>query len=157
MITIEIPGVKTLQIYHLVLDFNGTIARDGILIDGVREKLNDLSDRLQIHVITADTVGTVQQELTGIPCHCAILPPEGQEDKGKLRYIEKLGIKTTACIGNGRNDCLMLKGAILGIAVIQDEGAARETIMAADIVTHHILDALNLFSHPLRLVATLRT
>lgn len=156
MIEVAIPGFTTVRLSHLVLDFNGTIARDGILIDGVREKLNDLSDRLQIHVITADTVGTAQHALTGIPCNCAILPREDQNE-GKLRYIEKLGIKTTACIGNGRNDCLMLKGAILGIAVIQDEGAAREAIMAADIVTHHILDALSLFSHPVRLVATLRS
>lgn len=31
MIDIEIPGFAHLQLDHLVLDYNGTLARDGIL------------------------------------------------------------------------------------------------------------------------------
>jgi soluble P-type ATPase len=51
----------------------------------------------------------------------------------------------------------MLKEAILGIAVIQEEGAAVESLVAADIVTRSILDALDLLLRPLRLTATLRS
>jgi len=36
MLTIEIPGVRTLRIEHLVLDNNGTLACDGRLVKGVR-------------------------------------------------------------------------------------------------------------------------
>ena len=35
MIEIDIPGYKTLHLEHLVLDYNGTLAVDGVLIDGV--------------------------------------------------------------------------------------------------------------------------
>jgi len=39
-----------------------------------------------------------------------VLSKKAQE-KGKLRYVEKLGHEKTVSIGNGRNDRLMLKKA----------------------------------------------
>ena len=51
----------------------------------------------------------------------------------------------------------MLQESALGIAVIQTEGAAAPTIQAADVVALDILDALELLTNPLRLVATLRS
>jgi soluble P-type ATPase len=51
----------------------------------------------------------------------------------------------------------MLQAAELGIAVILREGAAVETLTAADIVCRGIVPALELLSHPLRLTATLRS
>ena len=59
-------------------------------------------------------------------------------------------------MGNGRNDRLMLKEAALGVAVMLAEGVFTETLTAADVVCRDILDALNLLTNPLRLVATLR-
>ena len=156
MITIEIPGFKTLLLRHLVLDYNGTIATDGKLIKGVKESLVQLAQKLQIHIVTADTFGNVEKKTVGIPCTVSILPIHDQ-DRGKLEYIEKIGKENTVCIGNGRNDHLMLKDAALGIAVIQEEGSAAEAIMTADVVIPHILDALNLLTNPLRLIATLRS
>ena len=35
MLTISIPGGATLDIEHLVLDYNGTLAVDGVLLPGV--------------------------------------------------------------------------------------------------------------------------
>jgi soluble P-type ATPase len=61
------------------------------------------------------------------------------------------------CIGNGRNDRLMLAESALGIAVVLGEGAAAVTLAAADVVCTDILAALALLTHPLRLVATLRS
>jgi soluble P-type ATPase len=61
------------------------------------------------------------------------------------------------CVGNGRNDRLMLQVAGLGIVVVQAEGAAVQTALAADILSPDILTALDLLIHPLRLVATLRS
>lgn len=156
MIDLAIPGFKRLTLESLVLDYNGTIAVDGAVISGVGEILEQLARRIHIHILTADTFGSVAKALLGILCHLSILPLENQ-DTGKLDYIEKLGKETVVCIGNGRNDRLMLKEAALGIAVIQKEGAATETVMAVDVITSDILDALDLLVHPLRLVATLRS
>ena len=156
MITIDIPGYRRLDLKHLVLDYNGTLACDGQLIQGVESCLNALAQSLQIHVLTADTFGKAQSGLAGIACDLSILPLENQ-DTGKQSYVEVLGAKSTVCIGNGRNDRLMLKAAILGIAVILEEGASVETIKDADVVCNSIISALELLLHPLRLVATLRS
>ena len=156
MIEIEVPGYKTLQLKHLVLDHNGTLACDGILIQGVKECLEKLASDLQIHVLTADTFGKARTALEGVPCDLAILPADDQAG-GKQRFVEELGVAATVAIGNGRNDRLMLEASALGIAVIQHEGAAGVTLASADIVCPDILSALELLSNPLRLTATLRS
>lgn len=156
MIEISVPGYEVLRLKHLVLDYNGTLAVDGKLIGGVKKALADLSDKLKVHVLTADTFGKAKAGLKGINCQLSILPLEHQ-DIGKLEYIQALGANNTVCIGNGRNDRFMLAEAVLGIAVVQEEGAAFDTLQAADIVCNSIVSALELLLNPLRLVATLRS
>ncbi len=156
MIEIDIPGYKKLQIEHLVLDYNGTLAIDGKLITGVREMLTELAEKVTVHIITADTFGKVQDEVAGIPCELSLLPKNNQ-DTGKLKYIHRYDPEKTVCIGNGRNDRLMLKDAVLGITVIQKEGTCCETMAAADVICPDILSALELLENPLRLIATLRS
>ena len=156
MLKYEIPGYKTIEIEYLVLDFNGTLAVDGRTVDGVRRCLEDLAKDLEIHVITADTFGKVASEMEGTPCKVSILPLEDQ-DTAKLEYVKLLGVDKTACIGNGRNDRLMLEASALGVAVILEEGAAAQTLLAADVVCKQIVSALELLMNPLRLAATLRS
>ena len=55
MLSIEIPDYKTLELEHLVLDYNGTIAVDGEISEKVKEQLRALSQSLEIHVLTAET------------------------------------------------------------------------------------------------------
>ena len=156
MLEVTIPGYKTLLLSFLVLDYNGTIACDGRLIAGVKERLETLSENVSIHILTADTFGSVQEEMTGIPCEVVVIAKENQT-QAKVDYVRQLGCQKTAAVGNGRNDALMVKEAVLGIVVIQEEGAAGETLLSADIATRSILDALDLLLHPLRLTATLRS
>ena len=66
MMEINIPGLKPLRLTHLVLDFNGTLARDGKAMEGVRQRLENLARELEIHVLTADTFGTVEEAMAGI-------------------------------------------------------------------------------------------
>lgn len=144
-----------LRLDHLVADFNGTLACDGTLLPGAHEALHRLAARLSLHVVTADTFGTVGRAMAGIDCRLEVLSP-GAQDAAKLRYVEKLGAGRCVCIGNGRNDRAMMRAAALAIAVVQQEGACVETMVAADIVTSGIRDALDLLIHPQRIVATLR-
>lgn len=155
MIDIAIPGYHPIKICHIVMDFNGTIAIDGKIIAGVAERICQLSHHATIHVVTADTFGSAASQLKNLPCKLFILSSEHQ-DVGKLEYIKKLGVEITACIGNGNNDRLMLQESILGIALIQEEGASVQTILAADVVCFNILSALDLLLNPKRLIATLR-
>lgn len=156
MIEIDIPGFKKLRLSHLVLDYNGTLACDGELIEGVWERLERLSAELQIYVVTADTFGKVRSRLSGMRCEISVLSIENQ-DQGKLAYVQKLGVESTVSIGNGRNDRLMLEATALGIAVVEEEGVAAAAVVAADLVCPGILAALDLLVQPLRLTATLRS
>ncbi|MBL0701419.1 MAG: ATPase P [Desulfosarcina sp.] len=156
MIEIKIPGYRTLQLKHIVMDYNGTLSCDGYLIEGVGERLKIIGNDIQLHVLTADTFGRAASQLKEIPALLSILPPDNQ-DIGKFDYVNNLGPDFSVCIGNGRNDRLMLKGAVLGIALIQEEGASVETLLSADVVCKDILAALDLLTNTKRLVATLRS
>lgn len=156
MITIDIPGWGQLTVAHLVLDFNGTLAVDGRLLPQVPETLNRLADQLAIHVLTADTFGTVRAAMAGVRCTVDILPP-GQQDLAKRDFVRQLGAEQCVAVGNGRNDALMLQEAALGIVLLQEEGTAVTTLTAADVVCRTIQEALALLANPRRLVATLRS
>ena len=156
MIVIDIPGHRRLELSHLVLDYNGTLAVDGKLLPGVADAIDALAARLTIHVVTADTFGDASGRLAGLPVSLVIAAPEGQ-DIVKLNYVTALGTERVAAIGNGRNDRRMVEVAALGIAVIQREGAAAETLLRTDVVCTSILDALDLLREPQRLIATLRS
>jgi soluble P-type ATPase len=156
MIDLEIPGRGALQLEHLVLDYNGTLAVDGALLDGVAERLQALSHRLQIHVVTADTFGAAAEQLEGLPCQLTTLPP-GAQDQAKLQHVRSLGPERCVCVGNGFNDALMLEAAALGICVMLGEGAAAASVQSADVVCTSITAALDLLEQPLRLTATLRS
>ena len=156
MIAVDIPGYGQLHLEHLVMDYNGTMAVDGEIAAGVTAALEILAPEVTIHVITADTFGLAAEHLQGCPVKLSVLAP-GEQDVAKLNYVQQLGAARTVAIGNGRNDRRMLDAAGLGIAVILDEGAAFETLAAADVVCRGIVPALELLIHPLRLTATLRS
>ena len=156
MLQINIPGFSALKLNYALIDYNGTLAVDGEPLAGVRERLDLLSRALTIHVLTADTFGTVRQKLQGLPCSVNVLGKEHQ-DVAKCQFVENLGAKSTVCIGNGKNDRLMIEKAALGIAVIMEEGASLASVLTADLVFTRITDALDILLNPLRLTASLRS
>ncbi len=155
MIELLIPGHGDLQIEHLVLDVNGTLALDGILLEGVAKRIGLLRDRLSIHLLTADTHGT-QAAIDHLLNMKAIIIQPGNEAEQKAAYVTHLGAHSVAAIGQGANDRLMLKNAALGICVLSVEGLAVEALNASHLLLPDILSALDLFNNPLRLIASLR-
>ena len=156
MIRIEIPGQDHIELKHIVLDFNGTMATDGVLIPGVQESLNQLSSLLEVHLLTADTFGTVREACLHIKGNVTVLS-QGAGSPDKKSFVSRLGEKSVVAVGNGMNDRLMLRTAALGILVMGSEGASCQALMSADIVVGNILDALNLLINPKRITATLRS
>jgi soluble P-type ATPase len=57
LISACIPGWYNLELRHLVLDLNGTIAVDGQVLPDVAERLTEISAELTVHLVTADTRG----------------------------------------------------------------------------------------------------
>jgi len=156
MIEVSIPGYHDVSLKHLVLDYNGTLAVNGELLDDVSDALRSLANCLDVHIVTADTFGKVRSVVSGVPCGLSILAEQSQAE-AKQKYVRNIGSERTVAIGNGRNDRFMLKEASLGIAIVGPEGAAVETMLAADVVCSGILDAFELLLNPKRLIATLRS
>ena len=155
MIELTIPGRGPLRVQHLVMDVNGTLAVDGMLVDGVARRLSALRDRLEIHLITADTHR--RQDAIDFALHTTalrLLP--GGEALQKAEYVRGLGAESVAAIGQGANDAAMLETAALGICVMSVEGVAAETLHAADLLLPDINSALDIFEKPLRIIASLR-
>ncbi|MFV0422482.1 HAD family hydrolase [Oleidesulfovibrio sp.] len=73
MLHIEIHGRAPLNLKTLVLDYNGTIARDGALIDGVAKRIRQLAESLRIVVLTANTHGSVAAAVRDLPVEVMIL------------------------------------------------------------------------------------
>jgi P-type E1-E2 ATPase len=155
VIELNIPGRAAIRLQHLVTDVNGTLALDGTLIEGLAQRIASLGNRLKVHLLTADTHGrqSIIDEQLGF---AATRLTGGDEQAQKRRFVEDLGAESVVAMGQGANDALMLKSAALGICVMSAEGAASETLLAADIVVPNIIAAFDLLDKPLRIVATLR-
>jgi P-type E1-E2 ATPase len=155
MIELIIPGRGELQLEHLVTDVNGTLAVDGVLIGGLTKRIAALRDRVEIHMLTADTHGrqaAIDEQLNSKANH--VQP--GNEAAQKAEFVRALGAEKVVAIGQGANDAEMLKAAALGICVMSQEGVAVETLISADIVAPDIFAALDLLEKPVRIVASLR-
>ena len=155
MLKINIPGREEMTLSHLILDYNGTIAEDGAIIESIRPRLESLSRVLSIYVITADTHGTAAQRCAGLPLQVLTFPTT-QVGEIKAQEAGKLsgGVVT---IGNGFNDIQMSDAADLSICVMGREGCCGALLSHCDVVVTSIDDALDLLCKPNRLRATLRT
>ena len=155
MLNINIPGRGEISLCHLILDYNGTIAEDGAIIESIRPRLARLSESLSIYVITADTHGTAAQHCEGLPLQVLTFPTTqvGEIKAAEARKMEG-GVVT---IGNGFNDIRMSDAADLSICVMGKEGCCGALISHCDVVVTSIDDALDLLIKTDRLRATLRT
>jgi len=152
---IDIPNFKQCDIKHIVLDYNGTLATDGILLPKIGDLLMILCKEYTLHVITSDTFASATKQLEEFDVVLKILHTKNHTQE-KADYITSLGSEYCAAVGNGNNDSKMLKTSAIGIAVMGDEGCSALAMSNADIVCKKGMDALMLFVQTKRLTATLR-
>ena len=114
------------------------------------EKLSALG--LALHVVTADTNGTGEAECTDLSVEIHLFPREAVAAE-KERLVRQLGKDRTACLGNGKNDLLMVQNAVLSIAVISRESIYRKKDLASDLWIFDSLDGLGLLLKPHHLIA----
>ena len=81
MLNIKIPGREELTLSHLVLDYNGTIAEDGNIIEGIRLTLKDgkiveanadAGAEILRHAISVDEGAAYLGEVALVPCESPI-------------------------------------------------------------------------------------
>jgi len=158
-IKVDIPGFGKIEIQNVLTDYTGTLAFNGRLVNGVKDRLLRLAPLVDIYVATADSFGTAEEELKGLPLVCRRLKGR-HEDVQKQRYAAELNPRHVASFGNGNNDRLHLKvvreAGGLAIAVENGEGCALEAILNANLFVVGAVNALDLLLEPTRLRATLR-
>ena len=157
MITIDIPGREhPLEIEALILDYNGTIAKDGALIEGIPERLVKLADAVDVYVLTADTYGTVRGQCEPLGVTIRTFPHAGAA-VCKEEIVRELKQSAKVCaVGNGLNDVQMMDAADFAVAVLEAEGMYAGLLPHANVLVRSAEEALDLFLEPDRLRATLR-
>jgi soluble P-type ATPase len=154
MISIERPGQGNLEIEFILIDFEGTLASDRRVHPKAKDKINLLSKRAKIYILTKEEKEHAEEVLKRVKAEIIYLT-EGESSQKKLDLLRQLGANRTVAIGNGADDVPMIEEAGLGICVLGKEGTFSEAIKKADVVFMNILEALDFLLKPLRQKATL--
>lgn len=154
MIAIQRPGQKPLEIEFILIDFEGTLASDRRVHPKAKDKINLLSKRTKIYILTGGEKEVVEETLKKVKAEIFYLT-EGETSQRKVDLLRQLGATRTVAIGNGVDDIPMIEEAGLGICVIGKEGTSVEAMKRADVVVSDVLDALDFLLKPLRQKATL--
>lgn len=155
MIKLNIPCYKKINIDNIIFDYNGTLAVDGRLIDGIKERLVEISKYVKPYIITADTFGTVRENFKDIDVEIKIISKEnGSMDKFNL--VKELGFERTIAVGNGNNDELMLRESVIGVGILGEEGLSSKALLASDIIIKDVKDIFDMITNKKRMIATLR-
>jgi len=154
MITIQRPGQEPFEIEFILIDFEGTLASDRRVHPKAKDKINLLSKRTKIYILTQGEKEVLAEVLKKVKAEIIYIT-EGKASQQKLDLLRKLEVNKTIAIGNGLDDAPMLEEARLGICIIGKEGTSSEAIEKSDIVLTNILDALDFLLKPLRQKATL--
>jgi soluble P-type ATPase len=154
MIIVERPGQNNLEIEFILIDFEGTLASDRRVHPKAKDKINLLSKRTKIYVLTREEKEHAEELLKKVKAEIIYLT-EGESSAKKLDLLRQLGPARTAAVGNGLNDVSMIEEAGLGVCVLGKEGTSSEAMKKADVVFMNILDALDFLLKPLRQKTTL--
>ena len=153
----DIPNYGKIHIKNILFDVNGTIQFDGRIPTKVKKRIKRLKNYYNIFLISADTRGNLNQIALNLGVKSIkISPSELLEAETKNNELIKLGREETVAIGNGNNDFMMLKNAILSIAILGKEGLSSNTLMNSELVFSNCIDAINFLMDEKKVIATLR-
>jgi soluble P-type ATPase len=138
----NVPEVGEIEIKTIVFDLNGTLQVNGVVPEGLKERMEKLKSLgFKLVFFSGDVRGNapkVAHEL-GID----FISTFNAEDKE--REFLKFDTNTTAAVGNARIDIGTFKHAVLSIATLQSEGIHIEILKYVDVIVPHINDALDFF------------
>lgn len=150
---IEIPRGETIEINTIVLDLNGTLSVNGVVLNETKaliEKLKKLKYRIVL--ISGDIRGNAKQISEELKIELFL----GTTSIDKAKQMKQFNKETTASIGNARIDIGTFENSKLSISTLQSEGIHTGILKYVDIVVPSIEDALKLFINTKSLAGTLR-
>ncbi len=154
MILIQRPGQEPIEVDSILIAFEGTLASDRRVHPKAKDKLNLLSRRSNIYILTKEEKERMEEVLRKVKGEIISLP-EGESSQKKSDLVRQLGATRAVAVGNGVDDVPMMKEAAFSLCVIGKEGASSEAVKSADVVFTDILDGLDFLLKPLRQKATL--
>ena len=155
---INIPNYRIIIIKNILFDINGTLQFQGKISSELIIKFNELKKIYKIYLISADTRGNLKDIAETLDVdYIKIKPQEITEAEAKNNELIRLGKDVTVAVGNGNNDALMLKNAVLGIVILGNEGASIKSMMNSDVALPDPLSALNFLLDEKIMIATLRS
>ncbi|TXT65221.1 MAG: hypothetical protein BAJALOKI3v1_120028 [Promethearchaeota archaeon] len=152
-----IPNCGEILIRNILFDVNGTIQFSGSISKDLIPKFQKIKEIYDVYLISADTRGNLEELANQLQVkYIRINPKEISESQAKNYQLDKLGKNETIAVGNGNNDSLMLKNALLGILIIGNEGATRESLFNSDLVFTNPIDVLDFLIDEKAIIGTLR-
>ncbi len=147
---VDVPNYGSVEFKTVLFDLNGTLGESGRVSEEVKHLLKRLAEEYTVVVLSADTFGTLEEELRGLPVRIERVSSGSEKAeiaKGYAPYV---------AIGNGNNDVAMLEGAELAFCVLGSEGATIDALLASDVVVKDVNDAIAMLLDERKLIATLR-
>ena len=96
MISIERPGQGNLEIDFILIDFEGTLASDRRVHPKAKDKINLLSKRAKIYILTKEGKEQVMEVLRKVKAEI-IHFAEGDVSVRKLDLLRQLGANRGGC------------------------------------------------------------
>lgn len=147
------PEIGSLEINTIVLDLNGTLAVKGKIVNGAKERIQNLKKLgFKIILFSGDQRGNIKDICDDLDVEFKKASSQAEKEQFSL----ELNCEKTAAIGNARIDIGTFKNAKLSIATLQAEGIHTDILDYVDIIVPSINDALDLFIDSDSLIATLR-
>lgn len=154
---IDIPNYGKLIIKNIIFDLNGTLQFKGKISEAVVNKIEQLKEFYNIYLLSADTRGNLKELAKKLNVsYIKINPKKITEAEAKNNELIKLNKDNTIVVGNGNNDSLMLKNAVIGITVLGEEGATVKSILNSDVVVPNPISALDFLLDEKIMSGTLR-
>ncbi len=116
MITILRSGQEPLEIDFILLDFEGTLASDRRVHPKAKDRINLLSKRTKIYILTKEEKILMEEVLKKVKADIIYLM-EGEASQQKLDLLRQLGASRTVAIGNGVDDVPMIEASPLAIFI----------------------------------------
>ena len=155
---IIIPKYGKITIKNIIFDINGTIQFKGQISERLVSKFEELKQFYNVYLVSSDTRGNLKDIAKKLDVdYIRINIKDITDAEAKNNELLKLGKDITIAIGNGNNDALMLKNAILGIVILGSEGAATKSIINADVAFPDPIGAINFLLDEKIMIATLRS
>ena len=153
-----IPNYGEITIKNVIFDINGTLQFKGVLSKDLISKFKELKKFYNIYLVSSDTRGNLNDiaKKLGVD-YIRINSKELSEAEAKNNELTKLGKDVTVVVGNGNNDALMLKNAILGLIIIGNEGATIKSIINSNVAFPDPLNAIDFLLDEKILIGTLRS